>query len=289
MESAPVWFITGCSTGFGGTLALIALRAGHRVIATSRNPSKTPDLISQIESLGGKFMTFDVCSPEIGKVLDEATAIYGRIDILVNNAGYALLGAFEVLSENECRAQMETNFFAPVNIIRHVLPAMRKRKSGIIVNISSTAGLEARPTRSMYSGSKWALEAVSEALYEEVKPLGIRVIIVQPGAFQTPFSSSANISDRPLPDEYDGTSVAQMIALMKDMAERGLNMPGDVNKGAQIIFDYVMKTGSAENIEQFLRLPLGKDGSARWEIKLDWLRKNLDGTEALWKSTDTDP
>lgn len=97
MEPAPVWFITGCSSGFGGTLALIALHAGHRVIATSRNPSKSPCLVSQVESLGGKFLTFDVCSPEIGEMLDKATEIYGRIDILVNNAGYALLGAFETL------------------------------------------------------------------------------------------------------------------------------------------------------------------------------------------------
>ncbi|KAL3421763.1 short-chain dehydrogenase/oxidoreductase [Phlyctema vagabunda] len=155
---SPVWFITGCSTGFGGTLAQIALKSGHRVIATSRSPSKTPELIQQIESLGGKYLQLDVCSPDLGTLLDEATAVYGRIDILVNNAGNALLGALETLSDEECRAQMETNFFAPLNIIRHVLPAMRERKSGVIVNISSTAGIEARATRSMYSGSKFALE-----------------------------------------------------------------------------------------------------------------------------------
>jgi len=97
--SHPVWFITGCSSGFGASLALFALRSGHKVIATSRNPSKSPELVSQIEELGGIWMKLDVCSAEseILKVLNEATNVYGRIDILVNNAGYALLGAFETI------------------------------------------------------------------------------------------------------------------------------------------------------------------------------------------------
>jgi NAD(P)-dependent dehydrogenase (short-subunit alcohol dehydrogenase family) len=91
----PVWFITGCSSGFGLSLALLALRNGHRVVATSRKPSNTPDEVSQFETLGGTWMELDVCSPDATSLLDKATAIYGRIDILVNNAGYALLGAFE--------------------------------------------------------------------------------------------------------------------------------------------------------------------------------------------------
>jgi NAD(P)-dependent dehydrogenase (short-subunit alcohol dehydrogenase family) len=97
--SPPVWFITGCSSGFGASLALLALRSGHKVIATSRKPSKTPELVSQVEKLGGTWMQLDVCAPEpeLMKVIDEATNVYGKIDILVNNAGYALLGAFETI------------------------------------------------------------------------------------------------------------------------------------------------------------------------------------------------
>jgi NAD(P)-dependent dehydrogenase (short-subunit alcohol dehydrogenase family) len=97
--STPVWFITGCSSGFGASLALLALRSGHKVIATSRNPSKTPELVSQIERLGGTWMQLDVCAPEpeLIKVIDKATSVHGKIDILVNNAGYALLGAFETI------------------------------------------------------------------------------------------------------------------------------------------------------------------------------------------------
>jgi NAD(P)-dependent dehydrogenase (short-subunit alcohol dehydrogenase family) len=97
--SSPVWFITGCSSGFGASLALHALRSGHRVIATSRNPAKTPELVSQVKQLGGEWHALDVCSPEreLKKVVERATDVYGRIDILVNCAGYALLGAFEIL------------------------------------------------------------------------------------------------------------------------------------------------------------------------------------------------
>lgn len=129
---------------------------------------------------------------------------------------------------------------------------------------------------------------MSEALYHEVKPLGLRVIIVEPGAFQTPFAAACKLPATPLPDEYEGTLTAQMIQHMKAMAEMGMSLPGDVKKGCQIIFDVVMKTGSAEEMEEYLRLPLGKDGSARWKLKLADLSNNLDGTEALWKSTDVD-
>jgi NAD(P)-dependent dehydrogenase (short-subunit alcohol dehydrogenase family) len=96
--SSPVWFITGCSSGFGLSLATLALKAGHKVIATSRNPSSTPDLVSQVEKLGGKWLKLDVISPDATSVLGQAIALYGKIDILVNNAGYALLGAFETLT-----------------------------------------------------------------------------------------------------------------------------------------------------------------------------------------------
>ncbi|TVY86263.1 putative oxidoreductase, partial [Lachnellula willkommii] len=190
MMSPPIWFITGCSSGFGKSLALLALRSGHKVIATSRNPSKSPDLVSQVEKLGGVWHALDVCSPEpeLAKAIEKATSVWGRIDILVNAAGYALLGAFETISDKEARAQMETNFFGPLTLTRLVLPAMRARHSGTIVQISSATGLEAKPSRSLYSASKFGLEAFSEALYHEVKPLGIRVLLVEPGWFGTNFS-----------------------------------------------------------------------------------------------------
>jgi NAD(P)-dependent dehydrogenase (short-subunit alcohol dehydrogenase family) len=189
-------------------------------------------------------------------------------------------------SNDECRGQMETNFFGPLALTRLILPAMRARKSGTIVQISSTAGFEARPTRSMYSASKVALEAFSEALADEVSSLGIRVLIVSPGAFRSNFSSAVQAPSRKLPIEYEGTIVSQMMDYMRALqVSKG---PGDVEKGVSAIFDVVMRTGVGDGMERFLRLPLGKDGAARWEIKLKNLKENLDGTEHIWKSTDAD-
>jgi len=159
----PVWFITGCSSGFGAGLARLALSAGHKVIATSRNPSKTPELVQEVESKGGNWLQLDVCSPDLPKVLDKALSIHGQIDVLVNNAGFSLLGAVEDISDIEARSQMETNFFAPLNIIRHLLPSMRSRRTGTIVNISSTAGQVALPAVGIYAASKHALEGIQPA------------------------------------------------------------------------------------------------------------------------------
>lgn len=278
-------------------LARLALSNHHRVIATSRNPSRTPELVTEIESLGGHFLALDVTSSSLSTILDDATAIYGHIDILVNNAGYALLGAFETFSDADCRAQMETNFFAPLNIVRHFLPAMRQRKSGTIVNISSTAGIEAKASRTLYSASKFALEGFSEALYNEMRPLGVRVLLVEPGAFRSEFAGNVTTGrgekegEKELPVEYQGTVVQVTLDAVHKMAAGGdWKAPGSVEKGAQAIFDVVMGEGRGKTLkdEGWLRLPLGTDGSARWEVKLKGLKDNLDATEEIWKSTDYD-
>ncbi|TVY19167.1 putative oxidoreductase [Lachnellula arida] len=286
--SPPIWLITGCSSGFGKSLALLALRSGHKVIATSRNPSKTPDLVSQVEKLGGVWHALDVCSPEpeLAKAIEKATNVWGRIDILVNAAGYALLGAFETISDKEARAQMETNFFGPLTLTRLVLPAMRARHSGTIVQISSTAGLEAKPSRSLYSASKFGLEAFSEALYHEVKPLGIRVLIVEPGWFGTNFSQALVRPEVALPGEYEGTPVQSV--LDATIAGAGAKAPNDTEKGCRAVFDVVMGSGLAEGVEGVLRLPLGKDCVARIRVKIEEHENMLKVTEKLWSSTDVD-
>jgi NAD(P)-dependent dehydrogenase (short-subunit alcohol dehydrogenase family) len=159
-STSPVWFITGCSSGFGTGLVLTALNAGHRVIASSRNPSRTPDLVSQVRSLGGHWLTLDVAAPNANDVVKEALRIYGHIDYFINNAGYSLLGAIEDFSEEECRQQFDVNFFAPLKLIQTVLPSMRERGSGTIVNISSMSGLDGIATCGLYSASKFALEGM---------------------------------------------------------------------------------------------------------------------------------
>jgi hypothetical protein len=182
---------------------------------------------------------------------------------------------------------METNFFAPMALTRLVLPAMRKRHSGTIVNISSAAGIQAKASRSLYSSSKFALEAFSEALYHEMKQLGVQVLIVVPGAFRSPFAGNLTVPKTGMPGEYKGTVTDQTLQAVKDMATLA-PPPGDVEKGVQAIFDVVMKTGQAEKMEEFLRLLLGKDGNANWSNKIADLRRNLDGMEKIWRNTDHD-
>lgn len=158
--SKLTWLITGCSSGFGLSLTRVAQAAGHRVIATSRNPSRTPELADEIESKGGKWVRLDVDSPGSGNVIDELERSGEQIDVLVNNAGYAIYAPIETATEEEVRAQMETMYFGPLRLIRAVLPYMRRRKSGVIVNISSGASLDGIPTMGVYAGAKAGLDGM---------------------------------------------------------------------------------------------------------------------------------
>lgn len=189
-------------------------------------------------------------------------------------------------SNEQTRDQMNTNFFGPLTLIRLILPSMRERGSGTIVNFSSTQGIEGRASRSIYAASKFALEGFSESLAEEVAPLGIRVLIISPGAFKSNFTASINYSDSELPKEYKGTAVEKMLEGMRLWSSQGADakLPGDVEKGAQAVFDVII--GKVEGVEDFLRIPLGKDGVARWRFKIENLQKTLDGTEQIWSNTD---
>ena len=159
MESqSPVWFITGASSGFGAALAINALNAGHRAVATARNPSKASSSYPDIERLGGKWVQLDVTASDLEDKVTAALDIYGKFDIVVNNAGYSLIGSVEDIDAEEARAQIETNVIGPHRVIRTVLPSLRKLKSSTIVNVSSMVGFEGLPTCGFYSASKFALE-----------------------------------------------------------------------------------------------------------------------------------
>lgn len=152
------WLITGCSSGFGLEIARQAQANGHRVIATSRNPRKTPELVQEIEAKGGRWIKLDLDDPDNADVIRELEAAGWHVDVLVNNAGYSLLQVAEHAREDEVRAQFETVFFGPYRITRAVLPYMRTRRFGIIVNISSGSGLEAREAMGVYGAAKAALD-----------------------------------------------------------------------------------------------------------------------------------
>lgn len=152
------WLITGCSSGLGLAIARQAQSNGHKVIATSRNPGKTPALVQEIESKGGNWTQLDLDDPNNGSVIDLLEAESHQIDVLVNNAGFALLQVAEHIREDEVRAQFETVFFGPYRITRAVLPYMRRRRFGIIVNISTGSSLEARETMAVYGAAKAAFD-----------------------------------------------------------------------------------------------------------------------------------
>lgn len=153
------WFITGAASGFGLALTRLALSNGHKVIATSRNPSRDPDLVAEVESQGGRWLALDVDNHDCGSVIQELENQGTGIDVLVNNAGWSIHGPAESFSEDEVRRQMETIYFGPYRLIRAVVPHMRGRRRGLIINIGSGAGVNGRDSMGIYGASKAAMDS----------------------------------------------------------------------------------------------------------------------------------
>lgn len=199
-----VWFITGTSRGFGREWTIAALDRGDQVVATARNAGTLGDLAAQYgESILP--LQLDVTDKvAVGRAVAAAVERFGRIDIAVNSAGYGHFGLVEELSEDEFRDQMETNLFGAVWVTQAVLPAMREQGSGHIIQVSSIGGVSAFPNLGAYNASKWALEGMSQSLAQEVADFGIRVTLIEPGAFATDWGgSSARHSDESsVYDEY---------------------------------------------------------------------------------------
>jgi NAD(P)-dependent dehydrogenase (short-subunit alcohol dehydrogenase family) len=184
VSDKQVWLITGAGRGLGVYIAKAALAAGHAVVATGRNPEKVTVAVGQHDDLLA--VKLDVTDPADGEAaVAAAVDRFGRIDVLVNNAGNFNAGFFEELSPEEFRAQIETTFFGPVNVTRAALPVMRAQRSGLVVTISSTAGLEGGEFTSAYAASKFGVEGWMESLAPEVAPFGIRTMLVEPGFFRT--------------------------------------------------------------------------------------------------------
>ncbi len=182
---SPVWFVTGCSTGFGRAFVQAALAHGFRVAATARDIRQIEDLVAGQEGRARAF-ALDVTQPDqVAQAVAAAEQEFGRIDVLVNNAGYGYLGSVEEGEDSAVRAMFETNFFGLAAVIRAVLPGMRARRHGTIVNITSVAGLIGFAGSGYYAATKFAVEGLSSSLADEVEPLGIRVLAVEPGPFRT--------------------------------------------------------------------------------------------------------
>lgn len=227
-----VWFITGTSTGFGRSLTQEVIANGDYVVATARN---IKDIESYKQQAPDRVLTLelDVHKEEDANLaVQKAVEQFGRIDILVNNAGYGLLGAFEELTDKQIRHQFETNVFGLMNVTRAVLPTLRNQRSGHIINISSVLGITSFPGLSVYSASKFAVEGLSVGLAQEVAPLGIKLTLIEPGAFRTNWAATTlDKGTKQDTDSYEETAGGLREWL------KGVNgvQPGDPDRAAKII------------------------------------------------------
>ncbi|MET7695899.1 SDR family NAD(P)-dependent oxidoreductase [Streptomyces sp. NPDC005483] len=225
---SKAWFITGSSRGFGRQFAVAALERGDQVAATARNTETLTDLV---ERFGDAILplTLDVTDrAQVFEAVAAAKERFGRLDVVVNNAGYALVGAVEELAEQELRDELETNVFGVFHVTQAVLPVLRARGSGHIVQVSSVMGLTTMGGAGGYSASKWALEGLSEALSQEVAPFGIKVTVIEPGGFATDFKNSSVFTAH-RQDAYDPlhASLTEMSAAAQ--------MPGPEGVGGAIL------------------------------------------------------
>jgi NAD(P)-dependent dehydrogenase (short-subunit alcohol dehydrogenase family) len=264
-----VWFITGCSTGFGRELAKLVLDRGYRAVVTARDPDKIQDLIANHQGRALALKLDVTNAAEADDTVKTAEATFGGIDVLVNNAGYGYLGAIEESDQNEARAMIETNFFGLARLIHMVLPGMRQRRHGAIVNLSSIGGLVGFPGVGYYNASKFAVEGFSESLAKEVAPLGIKVLIVEPGPFRTDWAGrSIKKRSKEIP-EYAETAGA----FMKRIQDNSGNQVGDPVRAGEAI----IKAVESDNAP--LRLALGRRALDTARGKVDLLRRDLDAWE----------
>ena len=273
-NDTKVWLITGSSTGFGRSLTEAVLKHGYRVVATARKPEQLNDLVEQYPETAKAFR-LDVTDPQnISEVVDFALKTFGQIDVLVNNAGYGAIGAIEEVSDEAIQRQFDTNVFGALKMMRAVLPLMRKQHSGHILNLSSVGGFVSFGATGIYCGTKFALEALSEALSKEVESLGIKVTIVEPGAFRTDFNGrSLAAPEQPIDDYAPITS-----PFLQWLQEMDGKQPGDPDKAAIAMIKVV------ESNNPPLRLALGADAVSMIEAKLESVKTELDA----WRQVSLD-
>ena len=270
-KTDKVWLVTGASTGFGRELVEYLLARGERVVATARKVEGLTDLGTRYPD-HALVAAMDVTDQkQVDAAVGVAVKWFGRVDVLVNNAGYGMVGAVEESAEDEFRPMFETNVFGLIRVTQAVLPQMREQGSGHIVNLSSIGGLVATPGFGLYNATKFAVEGLSEALAQEVKPLGITVTIVEPGPFRTKFLGKAGGEAKRRIPEYDQTS-GKMRAYY---TEQDGKQPGDPQKAAEAI----VKAVEAEHPP--LHLLLGASTLPRVKGKIEALEKDL----AAWEET----
>jgi NAD(P)-dependent dehydrogenase (short-subunit alcohol dehydrogenase family) len=270
----PVWFITGCSTGFGRELATQALERGYRVVVTARKPDEVEALAAKGEALVLKLDVTD--QSQIDTAIKAAEKQFGGIDVLVNNAGIGYFAAVEESEEKEVRRMFEINVFGMGRMIQAALPGMRRRRKGFIVNISSVAGLRSFPSLGYYDATKFAVEGLSEALWQEVEPLGIKVMLVEPSGFRTDWAGrSANESKKQIAD-YAATAGVCRSEMRADSGKQ----PGDPARAAKAIVEAVASLNPPHH------LLLGNDAYEGATAKLEALAKEFKAWESVSRGAD---
>jgi NAD(P)-dependent dehydrogenase (short-subunit alcohol dehydrogenase family) len=270
----PVWFITGCSTGFGLELAQQAIAQGCRVVATARDAAKL-DRFGGIDKV--LVLQLDVTQPnQVAAAVSTAQAHFGGIDVLVNNAGIGYFAAIEEGEAAEVRKMFEVNVFGLTSMIQSVLPEMRKRHRGCIVNVASLGGLRGFPALGQYNATKFAVEGLSEALRLEVEPLGIRVMVVEPSGFRTDWAGrSANESALQI-DDYSATAGKARTAVRTSSGKQ----PGDPVLAVKAILQAVASGNPPHH------LLLGNNAFEGAMSKLDELRSCFTAGEAVARAAD---
>ena len=268
---SPVWFITGCSTGFGKELAQLVLERGWRAVVTARKPEQLQELVAGHEE-NALAVPLDVNDKlQIQQAVEAAEKKFGRIDVLVNNAGYGYLAAIEEGEEEQIRAIFETNFFGLVSLTNAVLPGMRKQRSGRVVNFSSIGGLTSFAATGYYHATKYAVEGLSESLSIELAPLGIKVIIVEPGPFRTDWAGRSLLESKTVIADYDQTA-GERRRLSRD---RSGKQQGDPVRGSAAVIKAVMSDDPP------LRLLLGKPALGLAEKKIEAMQRDFNA----WRET----
>jgi NAD(P)-dependent dehydrogenase (short-subunit alcohol dehydrogenase family) len=270
----PVWFITGCSTGFGLALAKQAIERGYRTVMTARDPSR-------LEGFGATdnvlVLELDVTQPgQVAAALKAVEARFGGIDVLVNNAGIGYFAAIEEGEEAEVRRMFDVNVFGLTRMTQAVLPGMRQRRRGCIVNVASLGGLRGMPALGQYCATKFAVEGLSEALRQEVQPLGIRVMVVEPSGFRTDWAGRSAHESAHQIDDYMATAGHVRIQVRDSSGKQ----PGDPVRAAQAILNAVASGKPPHH------LLLGNNAFDGAMAKLDELRVAFTAGEAVARAAD---
>jgi NAD(P)-dependent dehydrogenase (short-subunit alcohol dehydrogenase family) len=272
------WLITGCSSGLGRALAEAVIGAGHSAVVTARNVSSVADL-SETAPERVLAVALDVTKPaQVAAAVQQAAQRFGGVDVLVNNAGYGYRSAVEEGDDADIRALFETHFFGTVAMIKAVLPGMRGRRSGAVVNISSIGAQLAAVGSGYYAAAKAAIEGLSGALRGELAPLGISVTVVEPGAFRTDFAGRSLAQSATVIDDYAATAGQRR----KEHDTMHGNQPGDPAKAGAAIM------AAVESAEPPAFLLLGTDALALYRYVADGRAKEIANWEQLTTSTDFD-